>query len=245
MCHTDCCCREETKSGLMNLLIVFTFINLVLSFVAIFLRGAKTKRYDEALKYLEAINNGNLNSFDLNNCNQDLFDDDIYCNVDGKRLKKPSDDIDHQSIFKNWNKIELALNISRAIITVPFLVFLFYVIRKRELELLNLVSIFVMLLVVISGIWIMIRAFAIEANDDIGLFEDGKQNAFEEKVIDTVILDIIQIVLYCIEICFIIRIKRPAPPPPIIVQPPPKPRAVGAVFAVGIITSDEHPLDKF
>ena len=245
MCHTDCCCREETKSGLMNLLIVFTFINLVLSFVAIFLRGAKTKRYDEALKYLEAINNGNLNSFDLNNCNQDLFDDDIYCNVDGKRLKKPSDDIDHQSIFKNWNKIELALNISRAIITVPFLVFLFYVIRKRELELLNLVSIFVMLLVVISGIWIMIRAFAIEANDDIGLFEEGKQNTFEEKVIDTVILDIIQIVLYCIEICFIIRIKRPAPPPPIIVQPPPQPRAVGAVFAVGIITSDEHPLDKF
>ena len=245
MCHTDCCCREETKSGLMNLLIVFTFINLVLSFVAIFLRGAKTKRYAEALKYLEAINNGNLNSFDLNNCNQDLFDDDIYCNVDGKRLKKPSDDIDHQSIFKNWNKIELALNISRAIITVPFLVFLFYVIRKRELELLNLVSIFVMLLVVISGIWIMIRAFAIEANDNIGLFEDGKQNAFEEKVIDTVILDIIQIVLYCIEICFIIRIKRPAPPPPIIVQPPPKPVAVGAVFAVGIITSDEHPLDKF
>ena len=245
MCHTDCCCREETKSGLMNLLIVFTFINLVLSFVAIFLRGAKTKRYAEALKYLEAINNGNLNSFDLNNCNQDLFDDDIYCNVDGKRLKKPSDDIDHQSIFKNWNKIELALNISRAIITVPFLVFLFYVIRKRELELLNLVSIFVMLLVVISGIWIMIRAFAIEANDDIGLFEEGKQNAFEEKVIDTVILDIIQIVLYCIEICFIIRIKRPAPPPPIIVQPPPPPVAVGAVFAVGIITSDEHPLDKF
>ena len=245
MCHTDCCCREETKSGLMNLLIVFTFINLVLSFVAIFLRGAKTKRYDEALKYLEAINNGNLNSFDLNNCNQDLFDDDIYCNVDGKRLKKPSEDIDHQSIFKNWNKIELALNISRAIITVPFLVFLFYVIRKRELELLNLVSIFVMLLVVISGIWIMIRAFAIEANDDIGLFEDGKQNAFEEKVIDTVILDIIQIVLYCIEICFIIRIKRPAPPPPIIVQSPPPPVAVGAVFAVGVITSDEHPLDKF
>ena len=245
MCHTDCCCREETKSGLMNLLIVFTFINLVLSFVAIFLRGAKTKRYDEALKYLEAINNGNLNSFDLNNCNQDLFDDDIYCNVDGKRLKKPSEDIDHQSIFKNWNKIELALNISRAIITVPFLVFLFYVIRKRELELLNLVSIFVMLLVVISGIWIMIRAFAIEANDDIGLFEEGKQNAFEEKVIDTVILDIIQIVLYCIEICFIIRIKRPAPPPPIIVQSPPPPVAVGAVFAVGVITSDEHPLDKF
>lgn len=248
MCHTDCCCRNETKSGLMTLLVVFTFINLVLSIVAIFLRGSKTKRYDEALKYLEAINNGNLNSFDLKNCNQDLFDDEIYCNVDGKRLKKPSDDIDNQTIFKNWNKIELALNISRAIITLPFLVFLFYVIRQRELERLYLVSLFVMLLIVISGIWIMIRAFAIEANDDIGLFEDGTQNAFEEKIIDTVILDIIQIVLYCIEICFIIRIKRPAPPPPIIVQPPPQP-VVGVVFerrfAVGVITSNEHPLDNF
>lgn len=245
MCHADCCCSGETKSGLMNLLIAFTIINLILSVVAIFIRAAKTQRYDEALEYLEAINNGNLDSLDLNNCNQNLFDDDIYCNIDGKTLKKPSQSVKNQGIFKNWNKIELALNISRAIITVPFLVFLFYVIRKRELELLNLVSIFVMLLVVISGIWIMIRAFAIEANDDIGLFEEGKQNAFEEKVIDTVILDIIQIVLYCIEICFIIRIKRPAPPPPIIVQPPPQPEAVRAVFAVGIITSDEHPLDKF
>ena len=71
-------------------------------------------------------------------------------------------------------------------------------------------------------------------------------------MIDTVILDIIQIVLYCIEICFIIRIKRPAPPPPIIVQPPPlpvQPVIVGAVIerrvAVGVFSSDEHILDKF
>lgn len=252
MCHTDCCCREETKSGLMNLLIVFTFINLVLSFVAIFLRGAKTKRYDEALKYLEAINNGNLNSFDLNNCNQDLFDDDIYCNVDGKRLKKPSDDIDHQSIFKNWNKIELALNISRTVITVPFLAFLIYVINKRNMERFNLITIFVILLIVVSGLWIVIRALAISANQDIGLYEDGEQNAFEEKIAINYIFDIIEIVLYSIEICFIIRIKRPAPPAPIIVQPPPQPAQpviVGAVIerrvAVGVFSSDEHILDKF
>jgi hypothetical protein len=120
MCHADCCCSGETKSGLMNLLIAFTIINLILSVVAIFIRAAKTQRYDEALEYLEAINNGNLDSLDLNNCNQNLFDDDIYCNIDGKTLKKPSQSVKNQGIFKNWNKIELSLNISRTVITVPF-----------------------------------------------------------------------------------------------------------------------------
>ena len=250
MCHADCCCSGETKSGLMNLLIAFTIINLILSVVAIFIRAAKTNRYDEALEYLEAINNGNLDSLDLNNCGQELFHDDIYCNIDGKRLKKPSQSVKNQSIFKNWNKIELALNISRAVITLPFLIFLIYVINKREMERLNLITICVILLIVISGLWIIIRALAISANQDIGLYEDGEQNAFEEKIAINYIFDIIEIVLYGIEICFIIRIKRPAPPPPIIVQPPPQPVIVGAVIerrvaAVGVISSDEHILDKF
>jgi hypothetical protein len=251
MCHADCCCSGETKSGLMNLLIAFTIINLILSVVAIFIRAAKTQRYDEALEYLEAINNGNLDSLDLNNCNQNLFDDDIYCNIDGKTLKKPSQSVKNQGIFKNWNKIELSLNISRTVITVPFLAFLIYVINKRNMERFNLITIFVILLIVVSGLWIVIRALAISANQDIGLYEDGEQNAFEEKIAINYIFDIIEIVLYSIEICFIIRIKRPAPPAPIIVQPPPQPVQpviVGAVIerrvAVGVF-SDEHILDKF
>ena len=252
MCHADCCCSGETKSGLMNLLIAFTIINLILSVVAIFIRAAKTQRYDEALEYLEAINNGNLDSLDLNNCNQNLFDDDIYCNIDGKTLKKPSQSVKNQGIFKNWNKIELSLNISRTVITVPFLAFLIYVINKRNMERFNLITIFVILLIVVSGLWIVIRALAISANQDIGLYEDGEQNAFEEKIAINYIFDIIEIVLYNIEICFIIRIKRPAPPAPIIVQPPPQPVQpviVGAVIerrvAVGVFSSDEHILDKF
>ena len=252
MCHADCCCSGETKSGLMNLLIAFTIINLILSVVAIFIRAAKTQRYDEALEYLEAINNGNLDSLDLNNCNQNLFDDDIYCNIDGKTLKKPSQSVKNQGIFKNWNKIELSLNISRTVITIPFLAFLIYVINKRNMERFNLITIFVILLIVVSGLWIVIRALAISANQDIGLYEDGEQNAFEEKIAINYIFDIIEIVLYSIEICFIIRIKRPAPPAPIIVQPPPQPAQpviVGAVIerrvAVGVFSSDEHILDKF
>ena len=181
MCHVNCCCREETKSGLMNLLIGFTIVNLILSVVAIFIRAAKTNRYDEALEYLEAINNGNLDTLDLNNCGQELFDDDIYCNIDGKRLKKPSQSVKNQSIFKNWNKIELALNISRAVITLPFLIFLIYVINKREMERLNLITICVILLIVISGLWIIIRALAISANQDIGLYEDDNKMLSRKK----------------------------------------------------------------
>ena len=42
------------------LLFVFAFINLLLSVISIFIRAAKTERYDQALLYLEAINNGEL-----------------------------------------------------------------------------------------------------------------------------------------------------------------------------------------
>ena len=31
MCNAYCCCRETTTSGLINLLFVFAFINLLLS----------------------------------------------------------------------------------------------------------------------------------------------------------------------------------------------------------------------
>ena len=58
MCNVNCCCRAESTNGLIKLLLLFTGINLLLSIAAIFIRAANTKRYDEALIYLEAINNG-------------------------------------------------------------------------------------------------------------------------------------------------------------------------------------------
>ena len=146
----------------------------------------------------------------------------------------PSEGISNQSLFKKWNTVELALSISRTIITIGFLIFLYFIIKKRADDLndneeikkyensLNHLIIFIIFLIVISGIWMLIRALALTANNDIGLYEDGEQNAFEENIAINYILDIIEIVLYGISICFVIRIRRAfnRPPPTSIKEKP-------------------------
>ena len=68
MCNVYCCCRQEQINGLIRFSLIFTAINLIISFVAIFIRAAKTERYNTALMYLEAINNGTFNHSALVDC---------------------------------------------------------------------------------------------------------------------------------------------------------------------------------
>ena len=131
----------------------------------------------------------------------------------------------YQSLFKKWNTVELVLSISRTIVTVGLLVFLYFKIKKGEDDLNNIdynslihLHIFIIFLIVISGIWIIIRV-ALTANDNIELYEEGEQNAFEAKIAINYIFDIIEIVLYGISICFVLRIKRPPPSPDVIQTP--------------------------
>ena len=59
-----------------------------------------------------------------------------------------------------------------------------------------------------SGLCILIRAFTIEANTNIGLYDDGSQNQFESHIAMNYIIDIANIVLCGIAICFVLRIKK-------------------------------------
>ena len=260
MCNADCCCRDASASDLIKYLLVFVLVNLLLSFISIFIRAAQTERYDQALLYLDAINSGeldlNLAEFGFNNCDRtgDFLDTNYYCEINGKRLKQPSESVSNQGLFKKWNKVELILSISRTAVTFIFLIFLFFVIKRKSEDLdindetkvknyenyLNYLIVFTVVLIVISGLWILIRALALSCNINIGLYEDGEQNAFEDKIAVNYIMDIIQIVLYGIMICFIIRIRRglylkPIPPPQIenrpviVVQQPPTIRPVFVV----------------
>ena len=234
MCNADCCCRDASASDLIKYLLVFVLVNLLLSFISIFIRAAQTERYDQALLYLEAINSGeldlNLAEFGFNNCDRtgDFLDTNYYCEINGKRLKQPSESVSNQGLFKKWNTVELILSISRTVVTVAFVAFFYFIIKKKadDLDLdnkedkknflnsLSHLNIFIIFLIVISGIWILIRALALTANDDIGLYEDGEQNAFEEKIAINYIFDIGEIVLYGISICFVLRIKRDLNRPP-------------------------------
>ena len=246
MCNADCCCRDASASDLIKYLLVFVLVNLLLSFISIFIRAAQTERYDQALLYLDAINSGeldlNLAEFGFNNCDRtgDFLDTNYYCEINGKRLKQPSESVSNQDLFKKWNTVELILSISRTVVTVAFVAFFYFIIKKKadDLDLdnkedkkkflnsLSHLNIFIIFLIVISGIWILIRALALTANNDIGLYEDGEQNAFEEKIAINYIFDIGEIVLYGISICFVLRIKRdlnrPPPSPNNIQTPRPK-----------------------
>ena len=63
-------------------------------------------------------------------------------------------------------------------------------------------------MIFICGLWILLRAFTIGTNNDIGLYEEGNQNSFESKIAVNYIIDITEIVLYSIEICFGLRFKK-------------------------------------
>ena len=243
MCNVNCCCRAESTNGLIRLLLIFTTINLVLSIAAI-LRAAKTKRYDEALIYLEAINNGTFKEVTFEDCKKSgyIFKDDYYCKINGEYLKKPRDSVSNQSLFKNWKKSELVINIIRTVLAVILLVFLYFVInnkgnniqgmndeeKKKYSSHLFYLLFFTAIMITYCVLCILIRALAISVNMDIGFYPDTDQNSFDSIIAVNYIIDISEIVLYSIEICFIVRIKRIVEKPPqtqqtIVIQKPPQP----------------------
>ena len=183
--------------------------------------------------------------------------------IEGKRLSKPDDNVSNQSLIKNWNTYELILNVSRLIITAIVLVFVYFAFKKLEDEknknLLSYSIAFLGLLVADSGICILIRMFAVGANKNIGLYEIGNQNEFESYIADNYIIDIIEVVLNCVVICFVIRIQRDKPQVVVITQPPPPPQPqlepqpqeiniqINNVVGQTEIRSNRyfHPLDAF
>ena len=228
MCNANCCCNGLNKDSLKKFSLAFILINVIISFIAVFIRAAKTKRYEYALELLEQRNNGTFNAT-LYNCYLDGFlNSEIYCDSEGKRLSKPDDTVGSQNLFKNWNTVELILNISRLIITGIFLIFFYFAFKKLEDEknknLLSYSIAILGLLVADSGICILIRAMAGIANQNIGLYEIGNQNEFESYIAMNLIIDIIEIVLNCVVICFVIRIQRPEPQVVIVNQTPPQPQ---------------------
>jgi hypothetical protein len=237
MCNTNCCCNGLNKETLKKLSLVFILINTILSLIAIFIRAAKTKRYEEALVLLEQRNNGTYNAT-LYNCYLDgIFHDEIYCDSEGKRLSKPDENVSNQSLFKNWNAVELFLNVSRLIITGIFLIFFYFAIKKYEDGENNLLSYSIAilgLLVADSGICILIRALTIGTNHNIGLYEIGNQNEFDSYTAVNYIIDITQIVLNSVVICFVIRIQRKEPQVVVVTQPHPQPQPEPMLQPVGI-----------
>ena len=97
--------------------IIISFISLFyykfyIIFYFYFYKGSKTERYQQALIYLDQRNNSTFTNYTYINCKlSGFFKDDTYCEIDGRMLKKPEENVSYQSLFKNWEKIELIINI--------------------------------------------------------------------------------------------------------------------------------------
>jgi hypothetical protein len=245
------CCTA--RNGFKSILII-SIISLILCVIAaVFARSAKTERYTQALKYLKAISDGNLdiNTFGFYDCQKLGYyrKDKYYCDKDGKKYNKPSDSVIFKNIFKNWNKIEFALHISRAALTLLIFVFTFFAFKQDTDIMYKLLLIFTIFLLLISFVCILMRGFVIEANEDIGLDEDGKLDSFEDTMVGNMMMDFILIMLNIGEICIIKNgscgdnyssTATPSPSPT---------KAIVAIVekrvVVGEINSDGHPLDNF
>ena len=274
MCKSNCCCKNTSPRGLIQYLMVFIMITFVLSFISIFIRAGKTERYKQALIYLEERNNGTFNVNDSYiNCRKGgyIFKDETYCEFNGVMLKKPDINVNYQSLFKKWKKIELIINVFRTVVTGIFCAYLFFIVnpklnkyielrkQKNNNEITNENSNFWIILIVclsilitISSLEILIRAFAISANFNIGLYEETSQDQFSENIAINYILDIIIIVLTSICICFVHRLNsslKQIKPEIIIIKEPSKPEIVlikKEEYVNNVIISDnnlKHPID--
>ena len=273
MCQSNCCCRNTSKKGLIYYLMVFIIITFVLSFISIFIRAGKTKRYKQALILLEERNNGSFDYPDTN-CRKGgyIFKDETYCEYDGVMLKKPETNVSHQSLFKKWKTIELIINISRTVITGIFCIYLYMIVRPKLIQYIEkgetntnsndennnnfwtILNVCLAFLILVSSLCILIRAFAISTNQGIALYEETSQNQFDEYIAINYILDIAIIVLTSIAICFVNRIKREVKPivvvAPVIQEPQPPP-VINRVFVkreIKVQINEQniisaHPLD--
>lgn len=183
------------KFSKLKILFIFALINLIFGIVAIFLRSAKTDRFEEALIYLEQRNNGTFNFSVFSGCKKNEIFPELYCDVDGKNLRIPSENIEYESLFKNWKNVELSLSISRAIISYIYLLFEYFVIhrkindlnlRNQEMNnrfrgLLNYLLFFDVILFFYNLICLILRFFLISPDNDIGVYE-GNTNSFYNKL---------------------------------------------------------------
>lgn len=227
MCCENCCYTNSSLKTLKFILIIFTVFNIIISLISLFIRASKTERYKDALVLLEQRNNGSYKKFVFDTCYMGgTFKNDKYCIINGTSLYKPSEKVEYQSLFKNYINIETITDILRLIFTIIYLIFSYYINSKYKKFFSNLpyqeqdkerenfgnlllISIaFLSLLILISIICLLIRVFALTANMDIGLYEEGKQNEFESRTAVNYIIDIAYIVLNSISIGLVLRIKN-------------------------------------
>lgn len=148
-----CCCKNSSAKEIVSYLIIFIILTFILSLIAVFVRAGNSKRYNQAILYLDERDNNNINN--TNNtfpeeCRPRLLrilsDKEYklnirqleeYCNFNGKQLVKQAESISFQKMFRSWKIIELIINISRLVLTGIYMVLLLFIRFKYNINAVN------------------------------------------------------------------------------------------------------------
>ena len=200
-------CKNRTLiNNLFSNLIICIYIIFIFSLFSLFLRTGSTQRYKQALEFLNKRNKNNTNSIFPKECLSTYENTKLknglnlrnlkeYCEVNGKQVLKQAKNINFQSLFKNWKKIEVNINVIRLMITSLYLIFLMiikYKYRTNPTAYRFLIStIFAINLSIVSFSFLILRIFIIKTNDQIGLYYKEETTYFIVFIEINYLIDII------------------------------------------------------
>ena len=224
-CVTNCCCRKSPMKTINLSLLVLISCCLFFSLLTSLIRSGKTSRYKEDLIYLNLYNNDDISTLRylpniIKEENLNLRNLRNYTYYNGKEIATPEEEIEYQSLFKNWKKTEITLNLIRFFLFFFhfFIALYFLITRNKSLDLnenifgkilsLSMASITLCIIqIVYTTILMYLRSMTVTTDDQIGFFYDINETTnFARCSAWNIIFDIIIVVLISICICFSYRI---------------------------------------
>ena len=199
-------------------LFVLITISLILSFITTVNRAGKTSRYKQDLELLKLYNEY---FYDYNL--RTLKEREYFYDDQGRKIIYPAEEISYVSLFKNWKKGELTVNLLRFILTLFHFLISGYLLlmRSKNLDLLEnslqkatYLSIgslsFSIILLIFTIIIENLRALTLITDDEIGYYYENKITNFVNRSNWNIFLDTILIILFTICISFSYRLYHNA-----------------------------------
>ena len=214
ICCLTCCCVRAPMKALNTSLFVLITISLIFSFITTVNRAGKTSRYKQDLELLKLYNEY---FYDYNL--RTLKEREYFYDDHGRKIICPEEEISYVSLFKNWKKGELTVNLLRFILTLFHFLISGYLLlmRSKNLDLLEnslqratYLSIgslsFSIILLIFTIIIEHLRAMTLITDDEIGMYDVNKITNFVNRTIWNTFLDTILIIFFSICISFSYRL---------------------------------------
>ena len=214
ICCLTCCCVRAPMKALNTSLFVLITISLILSFITTVNRAGKTSRYKQDLELLKLYNEY---FYDYNL--RTLKEREYFYDDHGRKIICPEEEISYVSLFKNWKKGELTVNLLRFILTLFHFLISGYLLlmRSKNLDLLEnslqkatYLSIgslsFSIILLIFTIIIEHLRAMTLITDDEIGYYDENKVTNFVNRSSRNIFTDTMLLIFFSICISFSYRL---------------------------------------